>query len=238
MTDPKIDRSQTRFQAEKTDVERLLGEARKDMMSEPGTSPERIRANGKLIDALSVLENMVEGEVLSIRKNDDMYWLYGPGFAINLDVEKRGPIVADAIHMVAQEPPTEEWKCIQCGSVQPATNERCKDCGQKRPETTEARVMKPAPTREPYTREQQLSQDLEPPEEPLPKMAGFKCGSCGADAMIDQGEYFCPECGAVAEEPEKEGEWPKNNCRHCGSMMSQEGKCLNPNCGANMEDKQ
>ena len=109
----KIDREGSVWEVQKADLARLLGEAVEVLRlhdKEPKCQRKRqIAATADTItDALSVLENMEEGEALSIRKNDDMYWLYGPDFAINLEVEKRGPIVTDAIHLVAIEPPAEE----------------------------------------------------------------------------------------------------------------------------------
>ena len=70
-------------------------------------------------------------------------------------------------------------------------------------EPVETRVLKPISTREPHTREQQLSQDLEPENE-----GKWTCDNCGA-TRIDE-EETCRLCGDMVwvrhliEEPEKE----------------------------------
>ena len=166
-----------------------------------GEGKDMPRIKGKSIKALSLLDNMEE-EITQLRRIADgqMTCTY-----CNKWFEPDDPgalYCSDDCFKSDMEPPAEEpeWKCIQCGSLQPAVNERCKDCGQKRPELPEEprRVWKSRTLTH-------LSKGGDPPEEPEKegewirgKRGGYECSACGYGQFSNK-HSKCKRCGASME---------------------------------------
>lgn len=235
MTDPKIDRSKTKFQSEKDDLQQLLGEALKEddkyfTVSERTTpsSDECVRLSRKhTINALALLDNMEEpdGAWVTVEKMKELLCLAAEigveeGFAAMENPDDVGCPQSDAMGGVkvgVKEPfgiplVSEErvWRCIQCDTLQPAVNERCSSCGQKRPEPS-AEFCLHANTR--WVKTGRLTHD------------GYE---------LDGGRYEqCKDCGKRVEPPPEEPEKPRRNfskCRLCGGFWISGKGCVH--CGA------
>lgn len=204
----KVDRDKSVFENQKEDVQRLLGLILDNIKARTTDYPPDVWENAKIkaaaTDALAVLDNMEEPDA-------ELCW-----------VDKE-PCAAGCY--LCQKKPPDDVGCPRSDAMGGTGNDRHRDSNGKAyynpsdpPETiteeqaaaglekaTGERVFEPAPSRVPHTREQQLSQDLEPPEEPekegdeLPMLPGYyMCLGCYLRVKPND-EGKCPLCGASME---------------------------------------
>ena len=135
---PKIERNKSMFEAQKADAIQILQDLLDNAMNEPAWDRQMIRLS--IADALSVLENMEEGEACQFEQTD----------TDGIVVCRRGA----AMHIHELEPPAEEpvptydpntgrWDdeepvtinyahCPECGAENYPSYKRCCECGHEK----------------------------------------------------------------------------------------------------------